>query len=122
MKKTGAAQMFEISRNTIDLWLKRQEETGDYQAQTIRPHRIHNRIRALQKLGLSRKKRRMAIANGMSNNERHSWKNLTQVPKNDRVYINESGMDEREDYGLAGANRASDLKPSSRGDGVDRST
>ncbi len=35
----------------------------------------------------------------MSNNERHSWKNLTQVPKNDRVYINESGMDEREDYG-----------------------
>lgn len=32
MKKSEAAQMFQISRNTIDLWLKRRTETGDYQA------------------------------------------------------------------------------------------
>lgn len=32
MKKSEAAQVFGISRNTIDLWLKRRGETGDYQA------------------------------------------------------------------------------------------
>ena len=32
MKKSEAAQVFGISRNTIDLWLKPQAETGDYQA------------------------------------------------------------------------------------------
>ncbi len=32
MKKSEAAQVFQISRNTIDLWLKRRSETGDYQA------------------------------------------------------------------------------------------
>lgn len=31
MKKTQASRIFAISRNTIDLWLKRREETGDYQ-------------------------------------------------------------------------------------------
>lgn len=107
MKKIEAAQVFGISRNTIDLWLKRQTETGDYQAKPTRPHRTNGKItdwdkfaqfaqehggktqkqmaqlwsdpisdrtisRALQKLGLSRKKRRMAIANGMSKNERYS--------------------------------------------------
>ena len=107
MKKSEAAQVFGISRNTIDLWLKRQAETGDYQAKTTRPHRTQSKItdldkfaefvqehggktqkqmaqewdapisdrtisRGLQKLGLSRKKRRMAIGNGMSKNERYS--------------------------------------------------
>ena len=107
MKKSEAAQVFSLSRNTIDLWLQRQEETGDYQAKPTRPHRTSSKItdwsqfaqfaqqhggktqkqmaqlwgtpisdrtisRALQKLGLSRKKRRMATANGMSTNERHS--------------------------------------------------
>jgi len=107
MRKSEAAQVFGISRNTINLWLKRQEATGDYQAQTTRPHRTHNRItdwdkfaefakqhggktqkqmaqlwgepisdrtiaRALARLGLSRKKRRMAIVNGMRTNEQHS--------------------------------------------------
>lgn len=32
MKKSEVAQVFQISRNTIDLWLKRRSETGDYQA------------------------------------------------------------------------------------------
>lgn len=107
MKKSEAAQVFGLSRNTINLWLKRQEETGDYQAQMTRPHRTSSKItnwdkfaefvkqhgdktqkqmaqlweepisprtmsRALQKLGLSRKKRRMAIENGMRTNEQHS--------------------------------------------------
>ncbi|MBD1864557.1 MULTISPECIES: helix-turn-helix domain-containing protein, partial [Trichocoleus] len=30
--KSDVCRMFNISRNTLDLWLKRREETGDYQA------------------------------------------------------------------------------------------
>ena len=30
MKKSQVAKIFQISRNTIDLWLKRQASTGDY--------------------------------------------------------------------------------------------
>lgn len=37
MKKSEAAQVFGISRNTIDLWLKRRTETGDYQAKPKQP-------------------------------------------------------------------------------------
>lgn len=44
IKKSEASQIFNISRNTIDLWLKRQAETGDFQAKPRRPaghgHRI----------------------------------------------------------------------------------
>lgn len=34
MKKTQVSKIFKISRNTINLWMKRREETGDYQAKT----------------------------------------------------------------------------------------
>ena len=44
MKKSEAAQIFQLSRNTIDLWLKRQAETGDYQAKSNRPHRTADKI------------------------------------------------------------------------------
>ena len=37
MKKSEAAQVFQLSRNTIDLWLKRQAETGDFQAKPKHP-------------------------------------------------------------------------------------
>lgn len=37
MKKTEVAQVFQISRNTINLWLQRQAETGDYQPKPTRP-------------------------------------------------------------------------------------
>lgn len=43
-KKSEAAQVFQISRNTIDLWLKRREETGDYRSRSSRPHRIQAKI------------------------------------------------------------------------------
>jgi transposase len=32
MTKSQASRVFSISRNTINLWLKRREETGDYKA------------------------------------------------------------------------------------------
>ena len=31
-RKTQVSQMFKISRNTLDLWLKREEQTGDCRA------------------------------------------------------------------------------------------
>lgn len=33
-RKTEVCRMLNISRNTLDLWLKREEQTGDYQAIT----------------------------------------------------------------------------------------
>lgn len=33
-RKSEVCRMLKISRNTLDLWLKRKEETGDYQAVT----------------------------------------------------------------------------------------
>ena len=36
-KKCEVSEIFGISRNTIDLWLKRKEETGDLAAKPIRP-------------------------------------------------------------------------------------
>lgn len=43
-KKSEAAEVFQISRNTIDLWLKRRDETGDYRPRSNRPHRIQAKI------------------------------------------------------------------------------
>jgi transposase len=37
MKKSEAAQVFQLSRNSIDLWLKRRSETGNYQAKPNQP-------------------------------------------------------------------------------------
>jgi transposase len=37
LKKSEASELFNISRNTIDLWLKRLSETGDYQAKPNQP-------------------------------------------------------------------------------------
>ena len=44
MNKSEAAQVFQISRNTINLWLKRQAETGDYKAKSNRPHCTTDKI------------------------------------------------------------------------------
>ena len=47
-KKSQAAEIFQISRNTIDLWLKRREETGDYRPSSNRPHQTQAKIRDWQ--------------------------------------------------------------------------
>ncbi|EAZ90112.1 hypothetical protein CY0110_05914 [Crocosphaera chwakensis CCY0110] len=31
-KKVNVYRLFKVSRNTLDLWLKREKETGDFQA------------------------------------------------------------------------------------------
>lgn len=43
-KKSEVAEIFQISRNTIDLWLKRRQETGDYRPLSNRPHHTHAKI------------------------------------------------------------------------------
>jgi transposase len=37
LNKSEVSILFNISRNTIDLWLKRQAETGDFQALPNKP-------------------------------------------------------------------------------------
>jgi transposase len=99
--------LFNISRNTINLWFQRKAETGDVQLKprpgSTEKQKITNwekfRVfakkhedktqaemaqlwegdissrtisRALQKLGLTRKKRRMGITNGMKRNAQSS--------------------------------------------------
>jgi transposase len=34
LKKTEASELFDISRNTIDLWFKRRDKTGDIKVKT----------------------------------------------------------------------------------------
>lgn len=99
-RKTDVSKMFGISRNTLDLWLQREAETGTCRAirnyQQGSRHKItdwerfrafieqhggktqaqlaalwgdgvtqQNISRALQKLGISRKKEHMATKNAM---------------------------------------------------------
>lgn len=49
MRKSEAAQILQSSRNTIDLWLEQQAETGDYQATANRFHCTVNKIANWQK-------------------------------------------------------------------------
>lgn len=37
LKKSEASQLFNISRNTIDLWLKRKAQTGDFKPKPNKP-------------------------------------------------------------------------------------
>ena len=95
-RKTDVCRMLNLSRNTLDLWLKREEQTGDYQAITnfqkgcrhkitdwerfgafVKQHGDKTQAQlaslwgdnvtqqnisdALRKLGVSRKKKHMAI-------------------------------------------------------------
>jgi transposase len=43
-KKIAICRLMKISRNTLDLWLKRERETGDYQAIANRPTRENRKI------------------------------------------------------------------------------
>lgn len=44
LKKSEASRLFNISRNTIDLWLKRLDETGDFQALPNKPPGNNHKI------------------------------------------------------------------------------
>lgn len=106
-RKSAVCQMLNISRNTLDLWLKREQETGDCRAisgfQRGNRHKItdwqrfreftkrhggktqaqmaklwgenvtqQDISRALNKIGLSRKKRPMVTESEMISSVKHS--------------------------------------------------
>ena len=106
-RQSEICRMLHISRNTLDLWLKRLEQTGDCQAvtgfQTGNRHKItdwdrfrafvqqqggktqaqmaqlwgdnvsqQNISDALKKIGVSRKKKLTATANGMNSSAKRS--------------------------------------------------
>ncbi|WP_148662818.1 IS630 family transposase [Scytonema hofmannii] len=132
LKKSEASFVFNISRNTIDLWLKRQAETGDFQALPNQPPGNNHKItdwekfrefasshgdktqvemaslwegeisdrtisRALKKIGFTRKKT-------YGYRERDEAKRqtfidqLSTLPSEKIVYLDESGMDSRDEY------------------------
>jgi len=107
LNKREASELFNISRNTINLWCQRKAETGDVEVKPrptsnpkqkitdwakfrafVKAHEdktqaemaqlwegdVSSRTisRALRKLGLTRKKRRTGIANGMKRNAQSS--------------------------------------------------
>ena len=100
-RKKDVSEMFNISRNTLDLWLRREQQTGDYRAITKYQQGCRHKITdwqrfrefikqhggktqaqiaklwgdnvtqqnisdAMQKVGVSRKKRLMGIENEMN--------------------------------------------------------
>jgi len=44
LKKSEASELFNISRNTINLWFKRLQETGDFQALPNKPPGNNHKI------------------------------------------------------------------------------
>ncbi len=50
-KKINVCRLFKISRNTLDLWLKREKETGDYEASANKQGR-HSKIKDEKKFKL----------------------------------------------------------------------
>lgn len=135
--KSEVARQFDISRNTMDLWLKRKAETGDYKAAStshvgpnqritdwatfrqfaqehadktqeqmaeLWPQNISQRTisRALKRIGFTRKK----TFGYQERDEQKRNKFLNEIaeidPKN-IVYLDESGMDKRDEYAYAWA-------------------
>ncbi len=58
MGKTQASRIFQISRNTIDLWLRKREKTGDYRAEVGYQKGYNPKISDLEEF------RKFAAANG----------------------------------------------------------
>lgn len=132
-KKTQICRMLKISRNTLDLWLKKQKETGDVKASTniskgrkpkikdeekFREFVKHNQDKtqkqmaqlwgdnitqqnisySCQKLGITRKKKLMAIKKEMNTFRTEFLKKLEEIETKRKVYVDEAGFDNREDY------------------------
>ncbi len=67
LKKSGSCLLFNISRNTIDLWLKRQAETGDFQALPNQPDGNGHKITDWEKF------RKFASSHGDKTRFRHGF-------------------------------------------------
>ncbi len=51
-KKIHVSRLFKISRNTLDLWLKKERETGDYQASPARGVGTPPKIKELEQFSV----------------------------------------------------------------------
>ena len=133
-KKSQVSKLFNISRNTIDLWLKSKVVMGDFQAKKTKTPRGDRKIidwdkfrefakthgdktqkemaqlchddisqrtisRALNKIGFTRKKRLTVTANALEVKRQQFLEQLATWSPEKIVYVDESGMDNREDYG-----------------------
>jgi len=133
-KKTEVSKFFNISRNTINLWLNKKKETQDYQAEVgyqkgYRPKianleefqqfaqkhggrtqeemaeiwegEISSRTigKALKKIGYTRKKKTYGYRERDEGKRQEFLAKISQKKPEELVYIDESGMVTREDYG-----------------------
>lgn len=132
-RKTDVCRFLKLSRNTLDLWLKREKETGDYQSKTnstkgknpkikdrekfrefVREHSDktqkqiaqlwgeditqQNISYACQKLGITRKKKTYGYQERNEEERAEFRQKLGEIEETRRVYVDEAGFDNREDY------------------------
>lgn len=132
-RKTDVSRWFNISRNTLDLWLKREAKEGhchpidchrqsskqkikDWQrfGAFIQQHggktqaqlaklwgdnvTQQNISDALQKLGVSRKKRHPGIKSASKQKRQAKEQQLKTKSALQIIYVDEAGIDNREDY------------------------
>ena len=106
MSKTVASKIFKISRNTINLWLARREETGDYRA------KVGYQQGYGAKITMERKFQRICSAPGKQNakrdgpslvgeNQRHDyWEGV----KKEQLYSKKKLMDIEKEMKKKGKN------------------
>jgi transposase len=133
MKKSEAARVFSLSRNTIDLWLKRRETTGEFEAkagyQRGSRHKItdwdsfrefakengeltqadmaqawtgeisrHAIGRGLKTINFTRKKKTYGYKERDEQLRQQFRSDLQQKDPETLVYVDESGIDNRDTY------------------------
>ena len=81
-KKIVVCQLMKISRNTLNLWLQREPETGDYKALANRPPRENRKIQDLERFKQFAKRHKDKTQQQMA----EKWgENLTQQNVSDRI-------------------------------------
>ncbi|HEY9626916.1 MAG TPA: IS630 family transposase [Coleofasciculaceae cyanobacterium] len=132
-KKSEASQMFNISRNTINLWFQRQAETGDVKPKPrqisqqkskisdwdkfrefVKEHgdKTQSEMAVLWEGEISQRTISRALAKiGHSRKKTYGYRQRDEAKRSDflaqlgdpqaphLIYVDESGMDERDNYG-----------------------
>jgi transposase len=81
-KKIAVCRVLKISRNTLNLWLQRERETGDFKASANRPTRENRKIQNLERFKQFVKQHKDKTQQQMA----HLWgENLTQQNISDGI-------------------------------------
>ena len=134
LKKSEACQLFNISRNTLNLWFQRREETGDIHPKKKQSSNKNQKItdweyfrafadansdktqaemaqlwegqisartisRALRKINFTRKKKTYGYQQRDEDKRSAFLEQLGDPKASDLIYVDESGMDERDNDG-----------------------